>query len=117
MKKNILDLAAEKVVVFDGAMGTMLLASGLPTGGTPELWNIEQPQVVEEIHRKYFEAGADVVHTNTFGGTALKLAEAPTAYPRESFVIKSRFPSVIYALSPRIISAGKPRDNALLTAF
>jgi len=75
MKKKFLALAAERVIVFDGAMGTMLLASGLPTGGTPELWNIEQPDVVGEIHRKYFEAGADVVHTNTFGGTALKLSD------------------------------------------
>lgn len=75
MAKTILELAAKKVVVFDGAMGTMLLASGLPTGGTPELWNIEQPDIVEEIHRKYFNAGSDVVHTNTFGGTALKLAD------------------------------------------
>jgi methionine synthase I (cobalamin-dependent) len=53
----------------------MLLASGLPTGGTPELWNLEQPGIVEEIHRQYYEAGSDVVHTNTFGGTALKLAD------------------------------------------
>ena len=75
MAKTILELAAERVVVFDGAMGTMLLASGLPTGGTPELWNLEQPGIVEDIHRQYFDAGADVVHTNTFGGTALKLAD------------------------------------------
>ena len=75
MAKTILELAAERVVVFDGAMGTMLLAAGLPTGGTPELWNLEQPDIVEEIHRKYYDAGSDVVHTNTFGGTALKLAD------------------------------------------
>ena len=75
MAKTILELAAERVVVFDGAMGTMLLASGLPTGGTPELWNLEQPGIVEEIHRQYYDAGSDVVHTNTFGGTALKLAD------------------------------------------
>ena len=75
MARTILELAAQRVVVFDGAMGTMLLASGLPTGGTPELWNLEQPDIVEGIHRKYYEAGSDVVHTNTFGGTALKLAD------------------------------------------
>lgn len=75
MAKDILELADERVVIFDGAMGTMLLASGLPTGGTPEMWNIEQPGIVEEIHRQYYAAGSDVVHTNTFGGTALKLAD------------------------------------------
>ena len=75
MAKDILELAAERVVVFDGAMGTMLLASGLPTGGTPELWNLEQPGIVENIHQQYYDAGSDVVHTNTFGGTSLKLAD------------------------------------------
>jgi len=75
MTSDILSLAAERVVVFDGAMGTMLLASGLPTGGTPELWNLEQPGIVENIHRQYYDAGSDVVHTNTFGGTSLKLAD------------------------------------------
>ena len=79
MARTILELAAERVVVFDGAMGTMLLASGLPTGGTPELWNLEEPGIVENIHRQYFDAGADVVHTNTFGGTALKLADKGNA--------------------------------------
>ncbi|MEN8246318.1 MAG: homocysteine S-methyltransferase family protein, partial [Thermodesulfobacteriota bacterium] len=75
MAISILELAAERVVVFDGAMGTMLLASGLPTGGTPELWNLEQPGIVENIHQQYYDAGSDVVHTNTFGGTFLKLAD------------------------------------------
>ncbi len=75
MTRDILSLAAERVVVFDGAMGTMLLASGLPTGGTPELWNLDQPGIVEDIHRQYYDAGSDVVHTNTFGGSSLKLAD------------------------------------------
>ncbi|MCG6910306.1 MAG: homocysteine S-methyltransferase family protein [Deltaproteobacteria bacterium] len=74
-KKSLLSLVAERVVIFDGAMGTMLLESGLPAGGTPELWNLERPDIVEDIHRRYFAAGSDVVQTNTFGGTALKLAD------------------------------------------
>jgi methionine synthase I (cobalamin-dependent) len=72
-KHAFLELAEKRVLCFDGAMGTMLLEAGLPTGGVPELWNLDQPQVVQSIHQKYFDAGADVVHTNTFGGTALKL--------------------------------------------
>jgi len=56
-------------------MGTMLMAAGLKAGETPELWNIEKPSLVTEIHRKYYEAGSDVVHTNTFGGNAIKLAD------------------------------------------
>ncbi len=72
---SILDLAKKKTVVFDGAMGTMLMAAGLKAGETPELWNIEKPSLVTEIHRKYYEAGSDVVHTNTFGGNAIKLSD------------------------------------------
>ncbi len=72
---SILDLAKKKTVIFDGAMGTMLMAAGLKAGETPELWNIEKPSLVTEIHRKYYEAGSDVVHTNTFGGNAIKLAD------------------------------------------
>jgi 5-methyltetrahydrofolate--homocysteine methyltransferase len=71
----ILELAKKKTVIFDGAMGTMLMAAGLKAGETPELWNIEKPSLVTEIHRKYYEAGSDVVHTNTFGGNAIKLAD------------------------------------------
>jgi 5-methyltetrahydrofolate--homocysteine methyltransferase len=71
----ILELAKKRTVIFDGAMGTMLMAAGLKAGETPELWNIEKPSLVTGIHRKYYEAGSDVVHTNTFGGNAIKLAD------------------------------------------
>jgi len=68
-----LNLVNDRIVFFDGAMGTMLLEAGLPTGGVPELWNLEKPDVVMGIYQQYFGAGADVVHTNTFGGSAPKL--------------------------------------------
>jgi len=71
----ILELAHRKTVIFDGAMGTMLMAAGLKAGESPELWNIEKPSFVTDIHRKYYEAGSDVVHTNTFGGNIIKLAD------------------------------------------
>jgi len=71
----ILELAQRKTVIFDGAMGTMLMAAGLKAGESPELWNIEKPSFVTDIHRKYYEAGSDVVHTNTFGGNIIKLAD------------------------------------------
>jgi 5-methyltetrahydrofolate--homocysteine methyltransferase len=72
---SILELAKKRTVIFDGAMGTMLIAAGLKAGDSPELWNIEEPSVIMDIHRKYYEAGSDVVHTNTFGGNAIKLAD------------------------------------------
>jgi 5-methyltetrahydrofolate--homocysteine methyltransferase len=64
----------KQVVIFDGAMGTMLQAEGLLPGECPELWNVERPEIVQKIHRAYFEAGAQVVETNTFGANPIKLA-------------------------------------------
>jgi 5-methyltetrahydrofolate--homocysteine methyltransferase len=58
----------------DGAMGTMLFDQGLESGGSPELWNIEQPDRVGAIHRGYLEAGAELILTNTFGGNRFRLA-------------------------------------------
>lgn len=75
MENNFLAIAKEKIIIFDGAMGTMLMSEGLSPGETLELWNIEKPSVVMDIHKKYFEVGSDVVHTNTFGGTPMKLSE------------------------------------------
>lgn len=69
--KNIL----EKVLVFDGAMGTMLQEEGLVPGYCPELMNIEYPDKVKKVHERYLKCGADVVTTNTFGGNRIKLSE------------------------------------------
>jgi 5-methyltetrahydrofolate--homocysteine methyltransferase len=66
---------AGQTLVFDGGYGTMLFAAGLLNGACPELWNDTHAEVVAGIHRGYFEAGSDIVETNTFGGTRLKLNE------------------------------------------
>ena len=66
---------AGETLVFDGGYGTMLFAAGLLNGACPELWNDTHADVVRAIHRGYFEAGSDIVETNTFGGTRLKLNE------------------------------------------
>jgi 5-methyltetrahydrofolate--homocysteine methyltransferase len=62
------------VILADGAMGTMLLQRGLKPGECPERFNIEKPEVLEEIAHLYLKAGAEIVQTNTFGGSPLKLA-------------------------------------------
>ncbi|HMM22592.1 MAG TPA: homocysteine S-methyltransferase family protein [Selenomonadales bacterium] len=59
--------------LFDGAMGTMLHQSGLPTGACPEGWNLTNPAAITSIHRRYVESGADIIETNTFGGSRIKL--------------------------------------------
>ena len=66
-------LSDNSIIVFDGAMGTLLQARGLPPGASPELWGLEHPDVVRSVHEDYLRVGARVVTTNTFGGTRFKL--------------------------------------------
>lgn len=66
---------AGEILVFDGGYGTMLFAAGLANGACPELWNDTHADVVAGIHKGYFDAGSDIVETNTFGGARLKLNE------------------------------------------
>jgi 5-methyltetrahydrofolate--homocysteine methyltransferase len=74
MKKTLLEALAERVLVSDGAMGTQLMAAGLEHGGCGELWNVIHPERVLAIQRRYVEAGADCLITNTFGGNGIALA-------------------------------------------
>jgi len=62
-----------KILVSDGAWGTFLHAKGLKPGQCPELWNIEHPDEVYDIAKSYIDAGADMVETNSFGGSSFKL--------------------------------------------
>ena len=62
-----------EVLISDGAMGTLLQASGLKAGECPEWWCISHPEVVKGIHAAYLAAGSDIVETNSFGGTCYKL--------------------------------------------
>ncbi len=71
--EEFLDRLHTEVLVLDGAMGTMLMEAGLQSGACPELWNEARPEVLQRIHQAYFAAGSDLVETNTFGGTRLKL--------------------------------------------
>ena len=70
---SILSLLEKGFVFFDGGMGTQLQANGLQPGECPELWNITKPDVITKIHKRYFEAGANVATTNTFGANPLKI--------------------------------------------
>lgn len=102
IQSAFLEALAERVLVFDGAMGTQIQSAGLPedafvvptghqfskevnaaavrTEGKPlegcnEILCLSRPEVIEAIHRRYFEAGADIVETNTFGTTSIVLGE------------------------------------------
>ncbi len=68
------------ILLLDGAMGTQLQARGLQPGETPELWNLTRPDDVRAIHEAYFQAGAQVVYSNTFGANRAKYhGDAPLA--------------------------------------
>jgi 5-methyltetrahydrofolate--homocysteine methyltransferase len=88
---DLLKLLRERIVIIDGAMGTVIQQyklgeeqfrgerfkdwHGKDLKGNNELLNLTQPQIIEEIHRRYFEAGADIVETNTFNGQFISLAD------------------------------------------
>jgi len=72
---NILTQLNRKRLFFDGSMGTMLQSNGLEAGGLPETWNITHGETIYNIHKAYVDAGCDIIKTNTFGATRLKLAE------------------------------------------
>lgn len=74
MMKPFLEALQAQVLILDGAMGTMLQERGLQPGQSPEELNLTMPDVVASVHRDYIEAGADIIVTNTFGGTRFKLA-------------------------------------------
>lgn len=65
---------AAGVIVGDGAWGTMLADRGLPAGAAPERWTLEHADVLAEIARAYADAGAELITTNTFGGSPIRLA-------------------------------------------
>ena len=71
---ELLQRMQKERLIFDGAMGTMLLANGLKSGELPELWNITNNEKVLNIHKSYVEAGCNIIKTNTFGANRLKLS-------------------------------------------
>ena len=73
IKKTLQEILRERRLVCDGAMGTQLMLAGLEQGGCGELWNLAQPERVLGIQRRYAEAGADCLITNTFGGSRIML--------------------------------------------
>ena len=67
-------LKGNDILLIDGAMGTQLMLKGIKAGETSETWVLNRPDDVAAIHKSYFDAGADIVITNTFGATPIKLS-------------------------------------------
>ncbi|MDX1651416.1 MAG: homocysteine S-methyltransferase family protein [Brumimicrobium sp.] len=90
MKRNIREIIKERILVLDGAMGTMIQRHKLeeedfrkgwfenhtqPLKGNNDLLSLTRPDIIKDIHREYFEAGADIAETNTFSGTTIAQAD------------------------------------------
>src|SRR2546422_11390486 len=73
MTQPFLDRLAERPILADGAMGTMLYARGIPIDACFDVLNLHDPRAVQAIHREYVTAGADPPETNTLGANRLKL--------------------------------------------
>ncbi|MBM6837450.1 homocysteine S-methyltransferase family protein, partial [Clostridium saudiense] len=84
---DVRELIKERVVVFDGAMGTMLQKRGLKLGENPEIINFTNEEAVIDIHKEYIKAGADIITTNTFGANEIKLKNTP--YSVEAVITKA----------------------------
>lgn len=71
---NFSQFLKNNLVCLDGGMGTLLQERGLKAGEYPERWNLSHPEIITEIHRGYYDAGSNVVCTNTFGANSLKFS-------------------------------------------
>jgi len=102
--KKIQDILKQRIMILDGAMGTMLQRYKFteedfrgnrfkdwpfPLQGNNDLLTLTQPEAIAEVHRKYFEAGADIVETNTFSGTSIAMAD----YHMEDLVYELNYES------------------------
>src|SRR5262249_20645898 len=74
MPQSFTDALDDRVLVCDGAMGTMLYAKGVFINKSFDALNVTQPDLVAEVHQEYVRAGADIIETNTFGANRIKLA-------------------------------------------
>jgi len=74
MLSDLLKLSKNRVGLFDGGIGTELIRQGFKSGECPEKWNIDKKDIVISIHKSYFDAGADIITTNSFGGSTIKLS-------------------------------------------
>lgn len=131
-RQEFKSLLAQGTLLFDGAMGTVLHAKGVPIDRCFDALNTQNPALVAEVHRGYIEAGSDVIETNSFGANRYKLAQhglenavtelnaAAVAVARR--VIASSFRQVLLAgsvgpLGVRLVPLGRVKSSDAQAAF
>ncbi len=103
-KEAIRRLLKKKILLLDGATGTELQKRGMPGGVCPELWCLEHPDVLADIHQAYRQVGSDIVYTCTFGANRYKLAQYGAQQVRETNRELARIAR--NAVGPRTLVAG-----------
>lgn len=116
-KKTISEaVKAGRVLVSDGAWGTLLHQMGLPAGACPEQWCVDHPDKVGDIASSYIEAGSDMVETNSFGGSAIKLEHYGLSDRAAEFnEAAARISSVAAGVDKWVIASIGPTGKMLLT--
>jgi 5-methyltetrahydrofolate--homocysteine methyltransferase len=72
---NIDNILKRRAVILDGACGTSLHSIGMPQGVLPEIWSLENPQILSKLHKGYIDAGADIIYSATFGANRIKIED------------------------------------------
>ncbi|HTS65852.1 MAG TPA: homocysteine S-methyltransferase family protein, partial [Candidatus Acidoferrales bacterium] len=108
------DILEQRVLVLDGAMGTMIHAAPLSVEtdylgreNCPEILNVTRPDVIQDIHRQYLEAGADIIETNTFGGAPIALAD--NKLDDRAYELNFAAARLAREIADRYSTASKPR--------
>ena len=125
MKKTISQIVSERILILDGAMGTMIQQYNLKEEdfrgerfahipgqlkGNNDLLCLTRPDVIQDIHRKYLEAGADIIETNTFSSTTVSMAD----YHVEEYCAKSILPLPDWHVNWRTNIRQRVRINRVL---
>ena len=87
---NFREYLKDNIVFLDGGMGTLLQQQGLTPGELPEGWNITHPEIITRIHKDYYDAGSNIVTTNTFGANSLKFSETELEKIIESAIANAK---------------------------
>ena len=124
-KLNIREVLKDRILVLDGAMGSLIQEYKLSDAdyrgeqfkdfphevkGNNDMLSITRPDVIKEIHAKYFEAGADIAETNTFSGTSIAMAD----YHMEDYVYQLNYESAKIAREVRMNLRQKIQQNLVM---